>query len=73
MKYILCNIGVNRSLAVPGTGLEPARVAPHDPKSCASASFATPACEHSHYIKLDIVCSLVENTSAVKVIQMENG
>ena len=29
---------------VRATGLEPARISPQEPKSCACANFATPAC-----------------------------
>ena len=38
------------------TGLEPARISPPDPKSGASANFATPAYTPEHYITLSPTC-----------------
>ncbi len=34
---------MSNSNTVPGTGIEPARVAPHAPKACASTNFAIQA------------------------------
>ena len=45
-------------------GLEPPRVAPHDPKSCASASSATSAIYKS-IIKITTVTFLARNSTRV--------
>src|ERR1700730_6872963 len=39
-------------LEVPGRGLEPLRIAPPDPKSGASANFATLACSYAYLVIL---------------------
>jgi hypothetical protein len=60
---------VEMELRMPGTGLEPARLAAPDPKSGASANFATPACLKMNGLRLHKTPDFASVQGAVQEIK----